>query len=226
MSLEPWPPEAERPRWRRPGSLEIGLGVVVFVAGLAGALIPDKVAQLPSGLRWGLFVGPLLATLIWVSRMAYQEITVVRSRVQEYPKLYALAENERRRADQERALVHGVTRTLTTLALHPERALVVAFEMVESVVSDEDVLLAIEAAEDLTPDPGTLLTVVDPQDGKRLGELEATNLRTVDGKCLARVVEWDAVFLGHVRDKAERRESLQLRARAFYVVLLEDTEGN
>lgn len=139
-------------------------------------------------------------------------------RVRQYPRLFALAQRERQRADRERARVHEVTFTLTTLALHPEQGRAIAFEMVDSVVSDEGVLLVLEAIDNSMPSSGHTLTVVDPQDGKWLGDLEATEQRTPDGRCLARVVEWDAVFLGHVRAKAERRESLQLRARAVYVV--------
>lgn len=175
MSVEALPPIVERPRWRRPGFLEIGLGVVVFIAGLADALIPDEIARLPYSLRWRLFVGPLLATLIWVSRMVYREVAAVQRRVREYPKLYAVAERERRRADSERARVHEATRALISLVLHPERIHAVSFEMVESVVSDEGVLLAIVAAKNLTSDPGNPLTVVDPQDGKWLGDSKRRN---------------------------------------------------
>lgn len=225
MSLEPWPSKAERPRWRRPGLLDIGIGGLIFVAGLADALIPDKVSQIPDSLRWGLFAGPLLAVVIWALRTSYKELRIVGRRVRQYPRLFALAEREKRRAERERARVHEMTFTLTTLVLHPELGHAIPFEMVDSVVSEEGVLLVLEAPEDVIPTTGHLLTVVDPQDGKWLGGLEATEQRTTDGKCLARVVEWDAVFLGHVRAKAERRESLQLRARAVYVVRSVDVGG-
>lgn len=119
-----------------------------------------------------------------------------------------------------------MTFALTTLALNPERGHAVAFEMVDSVISNHGVLLVLESVEDVRPTPGYTLTVVDPRDGKWLGGLvEITGDGTPDGRCLARVVEWDAVFLGHVRDKAERRESLQLRARAVYVVRSLDADG-
>jgi hypothetical protein len=176
-------------------------------------------------LRWGLFVGPLAAALIWVGRMVYQEFAVASQRVREYPNLYSLAETEHRLVVEERARLHEVTRTLTMLALHAEIAQTVVFEMIESVMSDEDVLLAIVTADNLIPRVGQRLTVVDPQDGKLLGELEATELRIVDGNCLARVTGWDALFLGYVVDKAIRRESLQLRARAFYISQSENAQG-
>lgn len=207
----------DRPTWEFPNWLIIvalvlstGLGLLGIGYGASKWLKP-----LGAGIFWALVVIPIGAVVLWALRGLIRELRVPYFRVKHYLFLYdkSLALIQQLK-DSDRRL-SWLFQQIVRAELPSRSQLYSTHRPLHSIIKDADLYLTLDETSPERINPSDFLVVMDPNDGKWLGNLEVTSERTPTNHLLAKLTQWDAMFLTSVRSQAEQRQELNTRAMAY-----------
>lgn len=213
------PQNPARPDWK-PSTL---LANIELVGSLCLGVLFTILVQTVNGppwFRWASWAVVVVAALVlirWFLPRFKAETKLLYHRISYYEDVFNSLRQARDLVETQREQIQKLHFFLMLNHLDPESLVMVTYRLQDAILKGGQVSVTLNDNEEPTLAAGTVLTIVDSEDGMQLGTIEVTHERTVSNRCIAKFIDWNGLFLTGVMRSAAEHTPLETRAIAVLI---------